>query len=110
MANAIPLVQGDQLPDVVITLTDKASAAPISLIAPGVSVKVNFRAVGDTTVKDVLNCDITDASGGVVTMHFNPTTLDTAGDYEGEIYIQYQDGRQQTVYDTLKFKVREQFQ
>jgi hypothetical protein len=31
------------------------------------------------------------------------------GDYEGEIEITFPDGQIQTVYDPLKFKVREDF-
>jgi hypothetical protein len=32
-----------------------------------------------------------------------------AGDYEGEIEITFADNQVQTVYDLLKFKVREDF-
>jgi hypothetical protein len=32
-----------------------------------------------------------------------------AGDYEGEIEITFADGQVQTVYDLLKFKIREDF-
>jgi hypothetical protein len=31
------------------------------------------------------------------------------GDYEGEIEMTFSDGQIQTVYDTLRFKVREDF-
>jgi hypothetical protein len=33
----------------------------------------------------------------------------TPGDYEGEIEITFTDGQIQTVYDVLKFRVREDF-
>ena len=43
-------------------------------------------------------------------MIWNRTTLDiAAGTYEGEIVITYSDGRVQTVFDRLKFKVRDDF-
>jgi hypothetical protein len=32
-----------------------------------------------------------------------------AGDYEGEISITFSDGQIQTVYEPMKFKVREDF-
>jgi hypothetical protein len=35
--------------------------------------------------------------------------LGEAGDYEGEIQITFVDGTIQTVYDLLKFKLREDF-
>jgi hypothetical protein len=35
--------------------------------------------------------------------------LDTAGSFEGEIEITFADGTVQTVYDRLRFKVREEF-
>ena len=40
----------------------------------------------------------------------DPTALDgPPGDYEGEIEINFSDGTIQTVYDPLKFKLREEF-
>jgi hypothetical protein len=40
----------------------------------------------------------------------DPAMLEgTPGDYEGEVEITFADGQRQTVYDTLKFKVREDF-
>ena len=35
--------------------------------------------------------------------------LDTAGTFTGEIEVTYADGGIQTVYDQLKFKVREDY-
>ncbi|MEA2037052.1 MAG: hypothetical protein U9O94_06060 [Nanoarchaeota archaeon] len=43
-------------------------------------------------------------------MIWNPTTLDVpAGTYEGEIFITYEDGSILTIFDRMKFKVREDF-
>ena len=43
-------------------------------------------------------------------MQWNPTTLDIpAGSYEGEIEIEWDDERRQTVYDRIRFKVRDGF-
>jgi hypothetical protein len=35
--------------------------------------------------------------------------LTVAGDFEGEIEITFGDGQIQTLYDVLKFKIREDF-
>jgi hypothetical protein len=46
-----------------------------------------------------------------VVFQWNPTTLSVpAGDYEGEIEVTFPSGGGiQTVYDLLKFKLREDF-
>jgi hypothetical protein len=33
----------------------------------------------------------------------------SAGDYEGEIEITFSDGTKETIYDLLKFKIRDDF-
>jgi hypothetical protein len=49
-------------------------------------------------------------SGGRVQFNWGSTDLiQAAGDYEGEIEISYSDGSKQTVFDLLKFKLREDF-
>lgn len=108
MASKIKLVQNDQLPDIQLTLTDKNNNnTPINL-SGNYTVMVHWRPLGATTSTDELSCTITDAANGIVTMHFNTTTLSNPGEYEGEIEITYPDGRPRTVYDTLKFTVRGQ--
>lgn len=110
MADKIKLVQGDTRPALVCTITDDTTGAPISL--GGATVVLKFRAVGATTLTASVNGSVTDGPNGVVV--FFPATAPAmlageAGDYEGEIEITYSDGTVQTVYDLLKFKVREDF-
>ena len=110
MAEKIKLVQGDTRPALVITLTDDNTGNPITLT--GASAVLRFRSVGGSTVLTTLNGTVTDAVNGVVAFYWAsvPTSLNVeAGDYEGEIEITFADGQIQTVYDLLKFKVREDF-
>jgi hypothetical protein len=110
MADKIKLVQGDTRPALVCTLSDENTGNPITL--NGATVYLKFRQVGSTTLKATLTGTISNAAGGVVVFYWAqvPTSLDgPAGDYEGEIEIVFSDGTIQTVYDPLKFKLREDF-
>lgn len=110
MAEKIKLVQGDTRPAIVCTITDEITGDAISLT--GATVLLKFRAVGDATLTATVTGSITDAANGKVA--FYPASapamlLGAAGDYEGEIEITFADSQVQTVYDLLKFKVREDF-
>ena len=126
MAEKIKLVHGDTKPALVVSLTDETSGAALGL--NGATVRMYFRAVGQTTVlatlvatllPGIVNSDgtITSTSpydvsgaGGRCQFSWGPTDLNQdAGDYEGEIEISYPDGSKQTVYDLLKFKLRKDF-
>jgi hypothetical protein len=41
--------------------------------------------------------------------NFSTTTFSAAGTYEGEVEITHSNGGIQTVYDLVKFKVRDDF-
>mgnify|MGYP003345708111 CR=1 FL=1 len=67
---------------------------------------------GATTLTATVLGSVTDGPNGQVA--FYPATapemlLGDAGDYEGEIEITFSDATVQTVYDVLKFKLREDF-
>lgn len=108
--DTIDLVSNDNLPVVTLTLTNSATGAPLDLSPPTVTVVVYFRALGTTTVLATLACSkATTGADGVVQFSFPGTTLAiAAGLYEGEIEISW-GGLKQTVYDLLKFRVRENF-
>mgnify|MGYP006285657137 CR=1 FL=1 len=110
MADVIKLVKDDNLPEVTLTLTDTNTGSPIDLSASTTSVNVYFRAVGSTTVLSTLACSkVSGGADGVVKFYFPGSALNVAsGPYEGEIEINF-NGLKQTVYDVLKFKVREDF-
>lgn len=126
MAEKIKLVQGDTKPALVVSLTDETSGEPIGLT--NATVRMYFRAVGGTeilaTVSGTLlvgrlleDGSVDSASpydglgsGGRVQFNWGSSDLtQPAGDYEGEIEITFSDNSKQTVYDLLKFKLREDF-
>lgn len=110
MVEKIKLVQGDTRPTLVTTLTDSITGVPISLT--GATVRLYFRAVGATTLTATLVGSVVDAANGIVSFFWtdSPTALSgDAGDYEGEVEITFSDGGIQTVYDVLKFKLRQDF-
>lgn len=110
MADKIKLVQGDTFPTVRLTLTDPVTGNAIYLADSTTTVQVYFRKAGSTTVLSTIPC--TKVSGGAtgqVQFNFASGVLDVdPGAYEGEIEINF-DGQIQTVYELLKFSVRQQF-
>jgi hypothetical protein len=110
MTDKIKLVQGDTRPALVCTITDETSGDPLDII--GCTVVMKFRPTGsDILQATVPGSVVTNTPGRVV---FYPASTPAmlqgeAGDYEGEIEITFPDGQIQTVYDPLKFKVREDF-
>jgi len=106
MAEKIKLVRGDTRPQIKVTLSDDTTGEPINLA--GSTVVMLFRKVGNSTLTDTLNGVIAGLTGEV-TFTFNSNTLAEAGDYEGEVQVDFQGGGRQTVYTPLKFSVREDF-
>jgi len=112
------LVKGDTLPQLNLIIrdsntaasgatlddTDSSTWAPINLL--GSTVRLKFKALGSTAVKETLIFSIRDAAAGDVFLAWTATALDTAGTFTGEIEVTYADGGVQTIYDQLKFKVR----
>lgn len=107
MAEKIKLVQGDTLPQIKATITnDDGTATNLT----GATPRLKFRAVGSNTVLVTLTGIVTNAAAGEVVFNWNDGDLDReAGDYEGEIEVTFPSGQIQTVYDPLKFKLREDF-
>ena len=109
MTEKIKLVQGDTRPQVQVTITDETTGEAVDIT--GATVLMKFRKAGTTALLDTLTGYVTDGANGIVVFVWNPTTLDVdAGDYEGEVEVEFDSGAgTQTVYDVLKFKVREDF-
>ena len=117
----IDLVQGDQLPEIEMTLKDSNTAAagvvldtddPTTFAAldlSGGSVRMRVRTVGQTGLIDTILATVTSPVDGKVTFIFDSDTLATTGVLEGEIEFTDSAGRTQTVVDLIKFKVRSQF-
>lgn len=109
MTEKIKLVQNDTRPVIVCTLTDEVTGEPI--IVTGATPRLKVRAVGSTTLQATLTGVVTDGANGVVAFYpaLSPEMLDTAGDFEGEIEVTFSDSTVQTLYEILKFKIREDF-
>lgn len=109
MASTIKLVQGDNRPYIKLTLTN-ADGSVVDVSAGTTTVVVKLRAVGGTTILSTLSCSKPNGgSDGVVMFNFPASTLSVpAGSYEGEIEMSF-NGEIQTIYEKLRFSVREQF-
>jgi len=110
MAEKIRLVHGDTAPPLNVTLTDSTTGAAVNI--SGATVRLKFRAAGTTTLRSTLVGSVTNGAAGQVSFFWSddPTALTgDAGDYEGEIEITFADTTVQTVYDLLKFKLRQDF-
>jgi hypothetical protein len=109
MAEKIKLVQGDSnRPQVQTTITDENTGAVVNIT--GSIPIMKFRMVGSTTLQATITGAITDGANGVCAFAMTTAALSgDPGDYEGEIQITFSNGDIQTVYDTLKFRVREDF-
>lgn len=107
MADKIKLVRGDNRPYITLTLTNTDGS---TLDLTGATVVVYFRAAGTTALLSTLPCTVIGAAtAGKVAFNFPGTTLNVpAGQYEGEVSIMF-GTESQTIYDVLKFQIREQF-
>jgi hypothetical protein len=121
VSHTLDLVQGDTNPQLTMTLRDSNLAAPgetldaenpetwAKINLNGGTVRLKLRLQGSDTLKDTLVATIIDPAEGVVAFEFGPDTLDTVGTLEGEIEYTDAGGGIQTVYDTIRIKLREQF-
>ena len=110
MADTIKLVKGDELPQITLTLTDDVANAALDLSASSTVVTIKFRLKGGTTtLSTITTTKLTNGADGKVFFNFAGGVLDVdPGEYEGEIVSNF-NGNLQTVYDTLNFRVRDNF-
>lgn len=110
MANIFKYVQGDTGPQIRVTLTNEDSDEAVDLTSA--TVTLHFREAGAESVlfsrEFFINPD--EATQGIAVLQWNEGDLDVdAGTYEGEIEVIRGNGVRETLYDKLKFKVREDF-
>ena len=105
----IYLVQGDvNRPQVQATITDENTGAVVDIT--GATVVMKFRQVGSTTLQATLTGVVTDGPNGVCAFEMTSAALSgDPGNYEGEIQITFSNGNIQSVYDPLRFRMREDF-
>lgn len=111
MADPIKLVQGDTAPQIKATVTrsDTGDAVDVS----DATVKLHFRRkFSETVLFSLTNSGTSEqAATGVCIFVFGAGNLDIdAGEYEGEIEVLFNGGTRETVYETLNFLMREDFQ
>ncbi len=105
MSSKIPLVQGDALPRITLTITDLDDN--LVSIAGCTGATVHWRAVGGSTVTAIV-ADV-DTGAGTVAFDFSGGVLNgPAGEYEAEVELDFS-GKPHTLYRPFKFKVRAQF-
>lgn len=95
---AFTLKQGDQRPLFVVALRDnvgEVGEAAVNLTTAGTAL-FNMRLVGGATKISLGGAAITDAAGGEVTYSWGTADVDTAGTYEAEVEITWNDGKKET--------------
>lgn len=109
MSEKIKLVAGDTRPYIKVTLKD-ADGTAIN-VSGSTSVYFKFRASGSTTTLFTVTCTKPNGGAdGVIAFNFPVGGLNvSAGQYEGEIEVAFTPTDIQTVYELIKFTVRDQF-
>ena len=101
------LVQNDDKPDLVFTITDSAGdPVPLS----GSTADFHFSATGSGVLKNSghTGCTNTDEAGGICKYEWTSGDLDTIGPFEGEVQVTYPNTKVQTVYAIFEFEVRDE--
>ena len=133
MAMKFKLVKDDTLPEIQLWMVDETTGAPFDLSNPATAIRMYFRKVGETALKETLTlvklAGIVTAidedtgrqtvstappydvpgSGGRCAIQFTETTLDTAGQFQGEVEITFADGGRLTWYEIIGFSIRDDF-
>lgn len=110
MATTFKYVQGDTGPQIKVALTEEDSGDPVDLT--GGTATLHFRAAGEPTVlfSRELFINPQTATNGEAVLQWEVGDLDREeGAYEGEIEVIKANGLRETLYDKLKFKIREDF-
>ena len=107
MSDVYKMVKGDTGPQIQVTLTDEDTGAAKDLT--GGTVTLHFRAVGSTTLLFSRVLALTDAANGVAVVQWGASDLDqTPGMYEGELEVTDSSGVTETLYDKLRFRIRDE--
>jgi hypothetical protein len=105
------LVQGDSAPQIAATITRDDNGAVVDM--SGGVVRLKFRKKGTNVVLfTMIAADAgTNFANGLAIFSFSDNDLAalSQGSYEGEIEIQYDTGKKETVYKILEFYLRDDF-
>ena len=110
MANIFKYVQGDTGPQIRVALTNEDNDEAVDLTSA--TVTLHFREAGAESVlfsrEFFINPDT--AIEGIAILEWQEGDLEVEpGTYEGEIEVVRSSGIRETLYDKLKFKIREDF-
>ena len=121
-SSTLNYVVGDTLPVLELKLKDRNTAASGATLDPddnttwapinitGATVKLRIRELGSTDLHGTLTCTITGATAGECATNFAAAPFTSSGTYEGEVEIEFSGSTgKQTVFDLVKFKVRDDF-
>jgi hypothetical protein len=112
MAETFKYVQGDTGPQLRLTFTDEDTGTATDL--SNATVKLYFKAAGEDTIilDKTLYVNPDTAEEGIAIVTWDTGDLDVpAGAYQGEIEVTRggPSGTKETIYEILKFKIREDF-
>ena len=109
MADIIKLVKGDSKPVVVLTLTDDVTNSALDVSSAAVSVAVRFAPVNGTVLSTIACTKVGSGADGKVQFDFSGGVLTSVdpGEYQGEIVVTTSGAGTETVYDKLRFRVRD---
>ncbi len=109
MADTFKYVQGDTGPQLQLTLTDEDTGTATDLTSA--TVQLHFRAAGSTTLLFTKTLTISSpATAGIAIVAWSTGDLNQdPGTYHGEIEVTRASGVRETLYDIIKFKIREDF-
>jgi hypothetical protein len=110
MAETFKYVKGDTGPQLRVVLTNETDSTPKNLT--GGSVTLHFRAAGEDTAlfSRALTIESSTAANGVAVVEWQTNDLNQeAGAYEGELEVLLSSGLRETVFDKIKFKIRDDF-
>jgi hypothetical protein len=107
-AERIRLVRNDTKPQIKLTILDEITGDPVDL--SGAQVHFHLRVAGRGSAVVVKEALVISAVDGEAQVVWEPGDLDLhAGQYEAEVQVTYPSGHIQTVFDTLRIQVREEF-
>ena len=110
MAETFKYVRGDTGPQLRLVISNETDATPVNLT--GGTVTLHFReAGGDTALfSRGLTIESATAATGVAVVEWQTNDLNQeAGAYEGEIEVLQANGIRETIFDKIKFKIRDDF-
>ena len=110
MASSFKYVRGDTGPQIKITLTEEDTNNPVDLTAA--TITLHFRAAGEDAVlfSREFWYNVEEPMTGVAVLQWAEGDLDVEpGTYEGEIEVVKGSGLRETLYDKLKFRIRDDF-